>query len=151
MRAGTQEELMHHSCCASLLVLLAVVAAPGSSNGQLFSHSVTHSNTCPISAFKADADAVEKACCSGGTTCKPGKAPSTCTLNCAVVFVPFYDRCKATISKLFDGDDGREDGKSIGFDKLYTKCTDGKTVTLPQVFKRVKALAAEERKLVYLL
>ena len=124
---------MHHRSGATLFLLLAAAAAPSNSDAQLFSHTHTHSKKCPMSLFKADAEAVDKACCSGGSTCKPGKAPSTCTLNCAVVFVPFYDRCKATISKLFDGDDGREDGKSIGFDKLYTKCTDGKTVTLPQV------------------
>eukprot|EP01048_Picozoa_sp_COSAG05_P000830 COSAG05_NODE_25_length_31349_cov_4.978560_25_plen_492_part_00 len=132
---------MHHRSGATLFLLLAAAAAPSNSDAQLFSHETTHSQKCPMSLFKADAEAVEKACCSGGpSTCKPGKAPAGCSLDCAVVFVPFFDRCKSLISNLFDGDDGREDGHSIGFEKLYSKCTDGKGVTLAQTSTRVKAL-----------
>ena len=142
-------ELAENEQMFAALALLLFVA--GAANAQMVSRNAmqaAESKSCPLATFAARTRAVEKACCAkralrADPNCKPGKAPSACTMACAEVFVPFYDACKATLGRYFDGDDGREDNKAAGFDTLFGKCTGGKDVPLAVVFDRVKDLRNE--------
>ena len=107
--------------------------------GQMFDNKNTKSSGCPLSSFRSESDRVGKSCCYGGK-CKPGKAPSHCDLRCAEQYVPFYSKCKAPLDALFDGSDGHEDGKAIGFDHLFRECTGGKHITAMQTLDRVRQL-----------
>jgi hypothetical protein len=73
---------------------------------------------CDFGGLQAKMDKVELQCC-GQDNC-PGGVPSHCSVACAIVYTPFYRRCKSLIAHIFVGSKKNEVSH---FDKLSRACT----------------------------
>ena len=59
-------------------------------------------SACPLNSFVPSLATLDDVCCAGGA-CEGGGLPKSCSVDCAIVFVPFRDRCRATIDLVYDG------------------------------------------------
>lgn len=59
-------------------------------------------SACPLNSFVPSLATLDDVCCAGGA-CEDGGMPKSCSVDCAIVFVPFRDRCRATIDLVYDG------------------------------------------------
>ena len=78
-------------------------------------HDLTYLNACTMESFSARADRMNAACCADGNGCGTTGMPATCTLDCGMAFVPFYDECHDLIVALVDDE-------MPAFDTLTTSC-----------------------------
>ena len=69
--------------------------------------------------FQTRLDSVEHACC-GNSDC-PAGVPTTCSVNCALVFSPFYEACGLLIGRMLDDDDAGT-AQIAAFDQLDSQC-----------------------------
>eukprot|EP01046_Picozoa_sp_COSAG06_P065314 COSAG06_NODE_15986_length_1031_cov_0.589056_1_plen_128_part_10 len=84
--------------------LLALAAAAGAAPATVVSQGGLISNFgCGgFAEFQARLDTVEVACC-GDEDCPTG-VPAACSVNCALVFSPFYEACGVLIGRMLDDD-----------------------------------------------
>jgi hypothetical protein len=69
--------------------------------------------------FQNRLDSVEQACC-GNSDC-PAGVPTACSVNCALVFSPFYAACGLLIGRMLDDDDAGT-AQIAAFDQLDLQC-----------------------------
>ena len=66
-------------------------------------------------------------------SCEKGKAPKVCSMQCAEVVVPLYDKCKARIS---------QGSASVIWRQLVDKCLDKEMLSVDALLQRVRQLRA---------
>lgn len=54
--------------------------------------------------------------------CPPPSGACTCTIDCAVTFLPLMGSCRAILDAMLDSGDGQEDGIAAELDDLSTQC-----------------------------
>lgn len=89
--------------------------------------------------FQHRIDSVEQACC-GNSDC-PAGVPATCSVNCALVFSPFYEACGLLIGRMLD-DDAEGTAQIDAFDQLDTQCRSA--VDLPSALGIIAALRDDD-------
>ena len=101
--------------------LLALAAAAGAAPAAVVSQGGLISNFgCGgFAEFQARLDTVEVACC-GDEDCPTG-VPAACSVNCALVFSPFYEACGVLIGRMLD-DDAAGTAQIAAFDQLDGQC-----------------------------
>ena len=68
---------------------MSVLYAPGSCGKE-----------CSLKNYKCKTKEVNQACCGRSGNCNSkSSVPRTCTIGCAMVFPPYFDKCKAIIMK----------------------------------------------------
>eukprot|EP01052_Picozoa_sp_SAG31_P008527 SAG31_NODE_433_length_15750_cov_6.132579_4_plen_394_part_00 len=81
-------------------------------------HDITHQGSCTMATFQARADATNAACCADGDSCGSSGIPASCSLDCAELFVPFYDECRSIIEAVLPS------AQLSGFETLAGQCLD---------------------------
>ena len=87
---------------------------------------------CDLEAFGEDTARVDAACCDDGGSCGGG-VPTTCDVNCALAFRPFFDRCSAILAVQIDAD------SMVAYDQLYATCS---TLPIEPLLRTAAACAA---------
>ena len=81
-------------------------------------HRLQSAMQCDLTNFAADAQTVDVSCCDDGVSCAAG-VPTTCDAKCAVMFVPFFDRCETILSTQVDHN------SFDSYQRLYDTCATG--------------------------
>ena len=102
---------------AAATLLLASAA-----DGQLNIPTVAD-GTCDLGTFYDRIVSLDAVCCfeaagSPGARC----AGAECDVPCAAQLLPLLHECHAIVDKMFDSDDGLEDGIASQFDTVYNAC-----------------------------
>eukprot|EP01046_Picozoa_sp_COSAG06_P033737 COSAG06_NODE_3468_length_5299_cov_16.617885_4_plen_466_part_00 len=81
-------------------------------------HRLQSTTPCDLQGFAEDVALVDAACCDDGGSCGSG-VPTTCDVQCALAFRPFYDRCSAILAVQIDT------LSTAAYDQLYATCSTG--------------------------
>eukprot|EP01050_Picozoa_sp_SAG11_P007859 SAG11_NODE_667_length_7841_cov_19.517954_3_plen_521_part_00 len=83
-------------------------------------HDTSFTSTCDLSTLVARVSSLTSECCSMGVDgCGE---PSSCTTGCLSVLLPLFDDCHDVMNRLFDGEDGFEDGEDRDLSDAYDQC-----------------------------
>ena len=96
-------------------------------------------SACPLNSFVPSLATLDDVCCAGGA-CEGGGLPKSCSVDCAIVFVPFRDRCRATIDNVYDGSDNSFDGAASQFTTVYNLCV---AIDVGDLLDRINTLREE--------
>eukprot|EP01052_Picozoa_sp_SAG31_P023966 SAG31_NODE_2010_length_6670_cov_3.036220_2_plen_514_part_00 len=103
-----------------------LLCAPGCGVAQQFNHNFE--TTCDMGTLYARLDSLTSECCTVNeqVSCD-GPA---CSTSCIGVLMPLLDDCHDTINRLFDADDGVEDGHDRIISNAYDQCAATPPATL---------------------
>ena len=84
---------------------------------------------------------MDRACCATPQSCAGRSLPGTCSLACAVKFVPMYHDCMHTINGVYDvaASDTTADGKATAFAAFEGKCASISTSLLKSKIDKLRA------------
>eukprot|EP01048_Picozoa_sp_COSAG05_P019857 COSAG05_NODE_3225_length_2226_cov_16.545369_1_plen_556_part_00 len=92
---------MTSQIAAAALVCLLLLAPPITESQSPFGPAPSSKkDTCPMAEYQKRANEVQRVCCP--TTCK-NSLPSACKLDCAIVFLDFYNDCQNLMKVLMGG------------------------------------------------
>eukprot|EP01052_Picozoa_sp_SAG31_P039843 SAG31_NODE_5615_length_2423_cov_2.452668_1_plen_558_part_00 len=94
---------------ASMVAVLLCVAGGGVVAQIQGDHAFA--GTCDMSTLFSQVDSVAAEC-----------SPSSCTASCLAALLPVLDDCHDVIDRLYDGEDGVEDGEASVFSNQYDQC-----------------------------
>ena len=100
-RTRTEGRSRAMRCRTAALAAALLLLRPRSADAQsLFGPVIPHDgpvDECPLSAYERRAGEVQDICCTDGC---PNGLPQDCNLDCAVIFMDYYDDCQTLMTTL---------------------------------------------------
>ena len=106
--------------------MAAFLLCAGSDAAQQLDHSFA--STCDMGTLFTRVDSLASECCTMSEWGCDGEP--VCTTNCLAVLLPLLDDCRDIINRVFDGDDGFEDGEDRNLSYAYDQCATTPPATL---------------------
>eukprot|EP01050_Picozoa_sp_SAG11_P027697 SAG11_NODE_7118_length_1190_cov_1.327223_1_plen_113_part_10 len=92
--------------------------------------------TCDMSNLFSRVASLTSECCTvGEDECNEAES---CIVDCLSVLLPLLDDCRDVINRLFDGDDGFEDGENRDLSNAYDQCATTQPATLIDELKALQ-------------